>query len=150
MPTRESKWTVFDLKASRSEFTDEQDSRFISQYIFPGGYLPSTMELLDHISTQSKGTLTVERVENIGGHYTKTLRLWRENFLLEFDEKIKSALLESHPAMSNESIEVFRRKWEVRISQAVSQQAKRISLRLTCCSISITSPTAKPDLLRKL
>lgn len=86
--------------------------RFISQYIFPGGYLPSTMQLLEHINTQSKGTLTLENIENIGGHYTKTLRLWREKFLLNFDSKIKLALLEGHPEMSDESVEVFRRKWE--------------------------------------
>ncbi|KUJ09820.1 cyclopropane-fatty-acyl-phospholipid synthase [Mollisia scopiformis] len=91
---------------------DAKKREFIGQYIFPGGYLPSTTQLLNHISTQSKGTLTLERVENIGGHYTKTLRLWRESFLLNFDDKIKPALLNGHPAMSEEAIEVFSRKWE--------------------------------------
>lgn len=71
------------------------------------------MELLGHIHTQSKGTLTLERLENIGGHYTKALRLWRENFLSNFDETIRPALIKSHPTMSEESIEAFRRKWEV-------------------------------------
>lgn len=78
------------------------------------------MELLNHINTQSHGTLTLERVENIGGHYIKTLRLWRENFILKFEEKIKPALLESHPSMSDESAGAFRRKWEVSPSQAMS------------------------------
>ncbi|KAH9223905.1 Mycolic acid cyclopropane synthetase-domain-containing protein [Leptodontidium sp. 2 PMI_412] len=91
---------------------DANKREFISQHIFPGGYLPSTMELLNHINTQSHGTLTLERVENIGGHYIKTLRLWRENFILKFEEKIKPALLESHPSMSDESVGAFRRKWE--------------------------------------
>jgi cyclopropane-fatty-acyl-phospholipid synthase len=87
--------------------------RFVDQYIFPGGYLPSTSQLLNHINTQSKGTLILERVENLGGHYIKTLRLWRENFLLNFDEKIVPALLHSYPMLSRETVEVFRRKWEV-------------------------------------
>ncbi|KAL2074938.1 hypothetical protein VTL71DRAFT_8718 [Oculimacula yallundae] len=86
--------------------------RFISKYIFPGGYLPSTMELLNHIDTQSEGRLTLERIENIGGHYAKALRLWREKFLLDFDHEVMPALLQSYPSMSNEAVKVFRRKWE--------------------------------------
>ncbi|KAF4987131.1 hypothetical protein FDECE_15575 [Fusarium decemcellulare] len=85
---------------------------FIDQYIFPGGYLPSNTELLNHVTTQSQGTLTLERVENIGGHYAKALRLWRQNFLDNFDDKITPALLECYPTISDESIQVFRRKWE--------------------------------------
>lgn len=86
---------------------------FINQYIFPGGYLPSITQLLGHISSQSHGTLVIENVENIGGHYAKTLRLWNENFQNNFDSKIKSALLQKHPGMTKDEIEVFRRKWEV-------------------------------------
>jgi cyclopropane-fatty-acyl-phospholipid synthase len=87
---------------------------FINHYIFPGGYLPSITQLLNHISTTSKGTLIVEKVENIGGHYAKTLRLWREAFLANFEEKIRPALEQENPGMSEEEAEVFRRKWEVR------------------------------------
>lgn len=83
------------------------------------------MQLLNHISTQSQGTLTLERVENIGGHYAKTLRLWRESFLLNFDEKISPALLESHPGMSKSDIAVFRKKWEVRIADTVARSKSR-------------------------
>lgn len=75
------------------------------------------MQLLEYINTQSKGTLSLERIENIGGHYIKTLRLWRENFKANFDHRIKPALLQSHPDMSDESIEVFQRKWEVSITK---------------------------------
>ncbi|KAI1463046.1 cyclopropane-fatty-acyl-phospholipid synthase [Daldinia caldariorum] len=84
----------------------------INKHIFPGGYLPSTMQLLDSISQQSKGTLIVERVENIGGHYAKTLRLWRENFLSNFESKIRPALKAEHPHMTAQEVDVFRRKWE--------------------------------------
>ncbi|KAM3555463.1 hypothetical protein MY1884_005584 [Beauveria asiatica] len=85
---------------------------FISHYIFPGGYLPSITELLNHITTQSKGTLIVENVENIGGHYARTLRLWREQFMGAFETKIRPALLKQHPDMTKEAVNVFKRKWE--------------------------------------
>jgi cyclopropane-fatty-acyl-phospholipid synthase len=67
---------------------------------------------------QSNGYLTLERVENIGGHYTMALRLWRENFLLSFDDKIKPALI-LHPTLLKEDVNLFRRKWEVRTFQAI-------------------------------
>ncbi|KAK3293895.1 cyclopropane-fatty-acyl-phospholipid synthase [Chaetomium fimeti] len=85
---------------------------FINRYIFPGGYIPSVTQLLNHITTESKGTLVVENVENIGGHYAKTLRLWRERFLANFEDNIRPALMRDHPDMNEEDIEVFRRKWE--------------------------------------
>ncbi|KAI1097929.1 cyclopropane-fatty-acyl-phospholipid synthase [Jackrogersella minutella] len=85
---------------------------FINKHIFPGGYLPSITQLLDHISKESKGTLIVERVENIGGHYAKTLRLWKEKFMANFESRIRPALKEEHPQMTQQEIDVFRRKWE--------------------------------------
>ncbi|KAM4055688.1 mycolic acid cyclopropane synthetase domain-containing protein [Hirsutella rhossiliensis] len=85
---------------------------FINHYIFPGGYLPSTTQLLSHISQQSQGTLIVENVENIGGHYARTLRLWNEKFQENFNREIKPALLKEHPDMTKDAVEVFRRKWE--------------------------------------
>ncbi|CAK7218350.1 hypothetical protein SCUCBS95973_003454 [Sporothrix curviconia] len=85
---------------------------FINHYIFPGGYLPSITQLLNHISTQSDGTMIVEGVENIGGHYARTLRLWKEAFLARFDDTIRPALQREHTGMTDAEIEVFRRKWE--------------------------------------
>jgi len=55
----------------------------------------------------------VENVENIGGHYSKTLRLWKEKFLENFEPRIRPALQEEHPEMSEEEMEVFKNKWEV-------------------------------------
>ncbi|KAK1751971.1 cyclopropane-fatty-acyl-phospholipid synthase [Echria macrotheca] len=85
---------------------------FINHYIFPGGYLPSTTQLINHITNESRGTLIVERIENIGGHYSKALRLWKEDFLANFDDKIRPALRKEHPEMTDEEMDVFRRKWE--------------------------------------
>jgi cyclopropane-fatty-acyl-phospholipid synthase len=64
------------------------------------------------IATGSKGTLVVDSVENIGLHYAKTLRLWKESFLSKFDETIRPALLRAHDNMTKKDIETFRRKWE--------------------------------------
>ncbi|PTB39816.1 hypothetical protein M441DRAFT_458912 [Trichoderma asperellum CBS 433.97] len=96
------------------EFKLANGSSFINQYIFPGGYLPSITQILNHISCQSQGSLIIEKVENIGGHYAKTLRLWRESFLGKFEKTIRPALLREHPDMTKEAIQVFRKKWEVR------------------------------------
>lgn len=86
---------------------------FIRKYIFPGGHLPSITQLVDKITKGSEGTLVVERIENIGGHYAKTLRLWREKFLANFESRIRPALMSEHDEMGEKEVEVFRRKWEV-------------------------------------
>jgi cyclopropane-fatty-acyl-phospholipid synthase len=86
---------------------------FIRKYIFPGGHLPSISQLIDNISSGSNGTLIVEKIENIGGHYAKTLRLWKERFLQNFESRIRPALMIEHKDMGEKEIEVFRRKWEV-------------------------------------
>lgn len=86
---------------------------FIRKYIFPGGHLPTITQLVDNIAKGSEGTLVVERIENIGGHYAKTLRLWREAFMGNFESRIKPALLIEHKDMGQKEAEVFRRKWEV-------------------------------------
>ena len=86
---------------------------FIRKYIFPGGHLPTVSQLVGSIERGSKGTLIVDNLLNIGGHYAKTLRIWRETFLRNFDSRIRRALLEEHHGMTNKDIELFRRKWEV-------------------------------------
>lgn len=42
----------------------------------------------------------------------RTLRLWRENFLANFDAAITPALLNQYPSLSPKEIDIFRRKWE--------------------------------------
>lgn len=84
---------------------------FIRKYIFPGGHLPSISQLVENINKGSEGTLIVDRIENIGGHYAKTLRLWREEFVNNFDSRIQPALMIEHEGMGEREIEVFRKKW---------------------------------------
>ncbi|KAK5165152.1 uncharacterized protein LTR77_009250 [Saxophila tyrrhenica] len=101
---------------------------FIRRYIFPGGHLPTVTQLLDAIregssSRSSPPALIPESVENIGPHYAKTLRLWRQSFMQNFSSKIRPALLQEHQedgamgreagkGIGEEDVEVFRRKWE--------------------------------------
>ncbi|KAL8706015.1 MAG: hypothetical protein Q9201_000900 [Fulgogasparrea decipioides] len=85
---------------------------FIRKYIFPGGHLPTVSQLVGSIARGSKGMLIVDAILNIGGHYAKALRLWREDFERNFDNKIRPALLREHKDMADKDIELFRRKWQ--------------------------------------
>ncbi|KAK4691833.1 cyclopropane-fatty-acyl-phospholipid synthase, partial [Lecanoromycetidae sp. Uapishka_2] len=85
---------------------------FIRKYIFPGGHLPTVSQLVGGIERGSEKTLVVDALLNIGGHYAKTLRLWREKFETKFDSEIRPALLDEHEGMKEKDVELFRRKWE--------------------------------------
>ncbi len=85
---------------------------FIRKYIFPGGHLPTVSQLVDSINKGAKGSLVVDNIENIGGHYAKTLRLWNENFMRNFDDRIRPALLNEHRGMNENDVDLFRRKWD--------------------------------------
>lgn len=115
------------MPESRYEVYRSSDD-FIRRYIFPGGHLPTVTQLLTAIragsSDPKKGVpprLIPESIENIGPHYAKTLRLWRQNFMQTFNSKIRPALVREHgkdgatgsgKKMSEDEIEVFKRKWE--------------------------------------
>ena len=57
---------------------------FIQRYIFPGGFLPSINVLNNHLTQHSQ--MTVERIDDIGLDYAKTLADWREKFLNSWPE----------------------------------------------------------------
>ena len=86
---------------------------FIRKYIFPGGHLPTVTQLVESINKGSQGKLIVDEIENIGPHYSKTLRLWKEKFLTNFETRIRPALLSEHCGMSESDVALFKRKWEV-------------------------------------
>ncbi|KAF7356662.1 Tuberculostearic acid methyltransferase UfaA1 [Mycena venus] len=81
---------------------------FIRKYIYPGGQLSSLRTLIDHIADAG---LNLETVENIGPHYPRTLREWSRRFQQNFDGHIKVGLQKRHPDLSEQEIEIFRRKW---------------------------------------
>lgn len=115
---------------------------FIQKYIFPGGHLPSITQLVDNITKGSEGTLIVERIENIGGHYAKTLRLWREQFLANFESRIRSALRIEHEEMGEKEIDVFRRKWEVSsLFSLISKEANPNKYYFSYCEAGFATKT---------
>ena len=50
---------------------------FIQKYIFPGGMLPSQVALHEQIS---KAGLNKVKIDNFGQSYSKTLRIWHNQF----------------------------------------------------------------------
>ena len=57
---------------------------WITKYIFPGGFLPST-EVIDQV-TRDETTLRLTGRLSMGSHYAETLRRWDEAFLARRDE----------------------------------------------------------------
>ena len=49
---------------------------FIKRYIFPGGFLPSVEAIMGAVRRRTDFRLV--RMEDIGSHYVRTLRLWAE------------------------------------------------------------------------
>jgi cyclopropane-fatty-acyl-phospholipid synthase len=72
---------------------------WIRKHIFPGGMLPS-LEAITTAARRSSG-LMVHDVREIGPHYARTLREWRERFLLRRAE-VEALGLDAH----------FQRTWE--------------------------------------
>jgi cyclopropane-fatty-acyl-phospholipid synthase len=122
---------------------------FIQRYIFPGGHCPSVSSLVQAVNEGSGGQLIVDDVENIGPHYARTLRVWREQFLANFDAQLKplkkfttrqkqlSSLVETvaswmpwaNSADSQEQVpfysEEFKRKWVYYLSYCEAGFATR-------------------------
>ena len=71
---------------------------WIRKYIFPGGHLPSLTAVCNAMSRYS--SFSIDRVEDIGDHYVRTLRDWRERFNEQADSMQNMGLDRS-----------FQRKW---------------------------------------
>lgn len=52
---------------------------FIKRFIFPGSFIPSVQVLVDALARATD--LKLFHMEDIGPHYARTLKLWRERFL---------------------------------------------------------------------
>lgn len=85
---------------------------WIQRHIFPGGHLPSLTVLCKAMTRHS--SFIVEHLENIGPHYAKTLKLWRQRF---------EAHAEKLPELGFD--EVFRRKWLFYLACCEAQFAER-------------------------
>lgn len=98
-----------DPNAGHATYARSDD---FTRHIFPGGHLPAVARLVSAITAGSRGALVVDSVENIGSHYAKAMRMWREAFLREFGAEVRPALRREHAGMGERDMEVFRRKWE--------------------------------------
>ncbi|MDR5907208.1 cyclopropane-fatty-acyl-phospholipid synthase family protein [Franzmannia qiaohouensis] len=61
----------------------KRDMDFIKRYIFPGGFLPSHHAILASLSRRT--SLNVLALDEIGLHYARTLREWRQRFEASLD-----------------------------------------------------------------
>jgi cyclopropane-fatty-acyl-phospholipid synthase len=59
---------------------------WISEYIFPGGYIPALSEVIPAIE---RAGLLVTDIEILRLHYAETLKAWRDRFLAHRDEIIR-------------------------------------------------------------
>jgi cyclopropane-fatty-acyl-phospholipid synthase len=52
---------------------------YIKRFIFPGSFIPSVQSIVDSVARATD--MKLFHLEDIGPHYARTLRLWRERFL---------------------------------------------------------------------
>ncbi|EKM53675.1 uncharacterized protein PHACADRAFT_198097 [Phanerochaete carnosa HHB-10118-sp] len=84
--------------------------------VFPGGVLPTLTQLTHAVVSGSSQRLVIDSVANIGPHYARTLREWRQRFEAGFRD-VENALKAKYPDVMNdtpagrEEIARFRRKW---------------------------------------
>ncbi|MDE2305460.1 MAG: class I SAM-dependent methyltransferase [Gammaproteobacteria bacterium] len=57
---------------------------YIKRYIFPGSFIPSVSAIVDSLARATD--LKLFHLEDIGPHYARTLRAWRERFLAKSAE----------------------------------------------------------------
>ncbi len=88
-------------------------SDWIQKHIFPGGLLPSLTVLSREMTRDSR--LFVEDLENIGIHYARTLREWRERFMAHREEVRALGFDES-----------FLRAWEYYLAYCGAGFAERV------------------------
>jgi cyclopropane-fatty-acyl-phospholipid synthase len=65
----------------RDQFYDQarHSVDFIKRFIFPGSFIPSVQALINSLARATD--LKLFHMEDIGPHYARTLRAWRERFL---------------------------------------------------------------------
>jgi cyclopropane-fatty-acyl-phospholipid synthase len=85
----------------RDQFYDQarRSVDFIKRFIFPGSFIPSIQALLNSLSRATD--LKLFHLEDIGPHYARTLKMWRERLL--------SRTAEAHAQGYPDS---FLRMWE--------------------------------------
>ena len=72
--------TIADQRYEKAKRTVD----FIKRYIFPGGFLPSVTAMTDSMTRTTD--LRAVNIDDIGLHYGRTLRDWRDRFFARIDE----------------------------------------------------------------
>ena len=72
---------------------------FIKRFIFPGSFIPSVHAIVDSVARATD--MKLFHLEDIGPHYARTLRIWRERFL----GRLAEVRAQGYP-------ETFIRMWE--------------------------------------
>jgi cyclopropane-fatty-acyl-phospholipid synthase len=80
------------MLATRRSYT------WIHKYVFPGGIIPSLRAIAENLEAHTRLAVTERR--DLGAHYARTLGLWRERFLANWDR------------LEDSFDETFRRMWE--------------------------------------
>ncbi|KAG6840638.1 hypothetical protein C0991_005403 [Blastosporella zonata] len=88
------------------QFSGEVD--FFRKYIYPGAALSSPRTLANAITDAG---LNIVSIDDLSPHYTRTSREWGYRFSRNFDSHIKPALKKHDPSITEEGLEIFRRKW---------------------------------------
>ncbi len=85
----------------RDQFYDQarRSVDFIKRFIFPGSFIPSVAAIVDSVGRSTD--MKLFHLEDIGPHYARTLRMWREAFLARQNE----VRAQGYP-------ETFVRMWE--------------------------------------
>ena len=70
----------------RDQFYDQarRSVDFIKRFIFPGSFIPSIKAIAE--SVERATDLKIYHMEDIGPHYSRTLKIWRERFLARQSE----------------------------------------------------------------
>ena len=80
------------LMATRRSYT------WIHKYVFPGGIIPSIRSISDNLAGHTD--LSIVERRDLGPHYARTLALWREQFLGNWEK------------LAGSFDDTFRRMWE--------------------------------------
>ncbi|RQW69024.1 class I SAM-dependent methyltransferase [Halomonas sp. YLB-10] len=101
---------------------------FIKRYIFPGGFLPSPTVLLQNLTKHT--SMNLVDLDDIGPHYARTLREWRQRFEASLDQVGKLGYDER-----------FVRMWRYYLGYCEAGFAERT---ISTCHLLLAKPDARP------
>ncbi|KAI8897500.1 Mycolic acid cyclopropane synthetase-domain-containing protein [Globomyces pollinis-pini] len=104
---------------------------FIKKYIYPNHHAHTFTQISSTLQTTVQGRLMIDQMLNIGPHYPRTFRLWRNSFVESFDAVAFNAKL---PAIYTSQ---YKHKWDYYFAYAEVCFANQY---LNCLQIRLTRP----------